>query len=261
MTPMFGGSQIASLPPVPPHFTPSFRPAYQHACHDLPLLLQALASPSPSTPTSTASPACLLALVEGPPGSGKSSLLSHLALSAAASFPFLRRLGPDSLLGKGPDARALAIREALLDSRQSNGPALILLDGLELLLQYEACLPSLYALLSPPPPGAQPLAVLAAWSRPDGSQEIVRDVTSRFHLVNSEALAPLTKAREVGPIIAKRLGEEGEAEVAHVLQSLGMEDGKGYYTLRDVHRAVDVYSLRKKIEHQQQHRAQTQGSA
>lgn len=243
--PLFG-ADAAGLPAVPPYMV-DLSPSYSQAKEDLLLLLGALASPSdPATSWEDEAPGCLFALVEGPSGSGRTTLLSHLAFSSAAAYPFIRRLGPESLLGRGVDARASLLREAVLDSRQSNGPALVVLDGLDLLLD-DACLPMLFTLLSQPPSPCQPLAVLASWSRPDLAESVAASaVASRFHVVLGDVLRPLAGEEEVQRVVEARLPRlRGKREELHrACEMMGLSTGGA--TLREVHRSIDIYRLRKK---------------
>ena len=71
--------------------------------------------------------------VMGPPGAGKTALAASLALNS--SFPFVKIVSPNGLVGMGEAAKAAHIARVFDDAHKSP-LSLIVLDDLERLLEY-----------------------------------------------------------------------------------------------------------------------------
>jgi len=152
------------------------------------------------------------------------------------------------------------LREALYDARRSSGPALVIIDGLELFLtsaETSPSLPAFYALLTPPPQQSPPLAVLASWTPPDHSlSPLVTSVLRRFHMVMNEGLSPLTSLEEIEKVVGARLPEVGgqPGELKRVIEKelrlwpppkVNTTGGIGV-SLSEIHRSVDLYCIMRR---------------
>lgn len=126
--------------------------------------------------TSTMTP-LVTVLLEGPPGSGKTSLAAQIAKNS--DFPFVKICSPENMIGFTEPAKCQSIKK-MFDDAYKSPLSCIIIDDIERLLDYvpigprfsNLVLQALLVLLKKPPPQGKKLLVLGTSSRKDVLQEM-----------------------------------------------------------------------------------------
>ncbi|XP_021342424.1 vesicle-fusing ATPase-like isoform X2 [Mizuhopecten yessoensis] len=142
-------------------------------------LLIAQAKASQTTPLVTV-------LLEGPPGSGKTSLAATIAKTA--DFPFIKICSPENMIGFTETAKCQAIKK-IFDDAYKSPLSCVIIDDIERLLDYvpigprfsNLVLQALLVLLKIPPPHGRKLLVIGTTSRKDVLKEM--EMASTFSAI------------------------------------------------------------------------------
>jgi vesicle-fusing ATPase len=168
-------------------------------------------------------------LIEGPLGSGKTSIAAHLAKQS--DFPFVKLISPETLVGYSETSKAAKITKIFDDAHKSQ-LSFIILDDLERLIDYvrigprfsNVVLQTLIVLIKKPPPKGRRLLVVATTSNKRviedtellssfdvvleapqiESQEELKTVLSHLNFASGESLLKAVK-NFTPPISIKRL--------------------------------------------------------
>jgi vesicle-fusing ATPase len=114
----------------------------------------------------------LTCILEGPAGSGKSSLAATVGLES--EFPFVKVISPENMVGYAEQAKSSQITKVFEDAYRSP-LSIIILDDIERLLEYVAIGPrfsnivlqTLLVLIKKPPPPGRKLFVVGTTSQGD----------------------------------------------------------------------------------------------
>ncbi|KAI8112870.1 hypothetical protein M9434_004190 [Picochlorum sp. BPE23] len=125
------------------------------------------------------------ALLEGPPGSGKTALASTIALES--EFPLVKMVSAESMVGMSEAAKCHAISK-IFDDAYKSPLSFVILDEIERLLEYvpigprfsNAVLQTILVLLKKPPPEGRRLFVIGTTSAGLVMEDM--DVTSTFNV-------------------------------------------------------------------------------
>lgn len=166
--PAFGAS-TESLEAYRTHGILNCGETFDHLMNTLRTLVQQVQN-SEKTPLLT----CLL---EGPAGSGKSSLAATAALESG--FPFIKVVAPESMVGFSEQAKSSQITKVFEDAYKSP-LSVIILDDIERLLEYVAIGPrfsnivlqTLLVLLKKQPPFGRKLLVIGTTSQGDVAESM-----------------------------------------------------------------------------------------
>ncbi|CAG2254590.1 NSF [Mytilus edulis] len=130
-------------------------------------------------------------LLEGPPGSGKTSLATQIAKNS--DFPFVKICSPENMIGFTEPAKCHGIKK-LFDDAYKSPLSCIIIDDIERLLDYvpigprfsNLVLQALLVLLKKPPPQGKKLLVLGTTSRKDVLEEMEMSnvFSARLHVSN-----------------------------------------------------------------------------
>lgn len=155
------GATIDTLNSYRIHGMVDYGPRYQQVVSSCQTLVQQVEI-SDSNPLVTA-------LLEGPPGSGKTALASTIALDSG--FPLIKMISAESMVGMSEAAKCHHIAK-LFDDAYKSPLSFIILDDIERLMEYvpigprfsNAVLQTILVLLKKPPPEGRRLFVMGTTS-------------------------------------------------------------------------------------------------
>lgn len=155
------------------------------------------------------------ALLEGPPGSGKTALASTIALESG--FPLVKMVSAESMVGMSEAAKCHAISK-IFDDAYKSPLSFIILDEIERLLEYvpigprfsNAVLQTILVLLKKPPPEGRRLFVIGTTSAGLVMEDM--DVASTF---NVQIHVPqLTRSEMKAVLLHQRAFSQVDVDIA-----------------------------------------------
>mmetsp|Transcript_11657 Transcript_11657/g.20672 ORF Transcript_11657/g.20672 Transcript_11657/m.20672 type:complete len:723 (-) Transcript_11657:92-2260(-) len=191
--------------------------AFDHILHTLRTLVRQVQN-SDKTPL-------LSCLLEGPVGSGKSSMAATMAIES--DFPFIKVISPESLVGYNEQAKASQITRVFEDAYRSP-LSVIILDDIERLLEYVAIGPRFSNTV------LQTLLVLVKRQPPPGKKLLVVGTTSMGEVMESMGMSevfnvslhvPTLSTKEVVSVL-RSLDVFELSDIPEVVETLGAHYGK-----------------------------------
>lgn len=155
------------------------------------------------------------ALLEGPPGSGKTALASTIALES--EFPLVKMVSAESMVGMSEAAKCHTISK-IFDDAYKSPLSFVILDEIERLLEYvpigprfsNAVLQTILVLLKKPPPEGRRLFVIGTTSAGLVMEDM--DVTSTF---NVQIHVPqLTRSEMKAVLLHQRAFSQADVDIA-----------------------------------------------
>lgn len=144
-------------------------------------------------------------LIEGSPGSGKTSIASHLAKSSG--YPFVKIISPETLVGYSENGKAAKITK-IFDDAHKSPLSFVIIDDLERLIDYvrigprfsNQILQTLLVLIKKPPPKGRRLIILGTTS----NRRVIED-TELYECFDVALSAPQIESKDEMKVVLKEL--------------------------------------------------------